>query len=115
MPDGAYFVFCIKSGCITLPLYGKGPRRNFEQEDSRMRSLSHRVIRLEHCQEEEAEHSAVTLRLLFAGQRASGRTPLEPDGTPLEPGTRILHVTLDGPSWWGVIDEDGTEEWVGNA
>lgn len=73
-----------------------------------MYRLENRLARLERYQEEEEADSAVTIRLSFEGQSES-------DQSPLEPGTRILHVTLDGPSWWGVIDEDGTEEWIGYA
>ena len=71
-----------------------------------MYRLDNRLTRLERYQEERGEENAVTIRLSFEGQA---------DQPPLEPGTRILHVTLDGPAWWGVINEDGTEEWIGYA
>lgn len=73
-----------------------------------MYRLENRLTRLERYQEEAGEDSAVTIRLSFEGQSQA-------DQPPLEPGTRVLHVTLDGPAWWGVINEDGTEERIGYA
>ena len=74
-----------------------------------MYRLENRLTRLERYREEAGEDSAVTIHILLGGQP-------EVDQMRLEPGTRVLHVTLDNqPTWWGEIGEDGQERWVFNA
>ena len=80
----------------------------FRQEANRMYHLWNRIAKLERYQEETDEDSAVTIRLVFEGQRES-------DQIPLEPGARVLHVEFDRQAWWGEVGEDGRERWVSNV
>jgi hypothetical protein len=70
-----------------------------------MRSLENRLGRLEQYREEAEE--ALSIRVHIMGP--------EDEQYPREPGTRTLHVRLDGPAWWGEVGEDGVERWVRNA
>jgi hypothetical protein len=72
-----------------------------------MRSLESRLVRLEQDREEAEEATSPTIRVHITGP--------EDEQYPREPGTRTLHVRLDGPAWWGEIGEDGVERWVRNA
>ena len=57
--------------------------------------LDRRVSKLEQAQDEDHTEPQITVRIRFDGE----------DGPPLPPGTRVLHIELNGPAWWEVIGE----------
>ena len=58
--------------------------------------LNGRVAKLEQAQDEDHTEPEITVHIRFSGK----------DDPPLPPGSRVLHIELDGrPSWWEVIGE----------
>lgn len=70
-----------------------------------MYHLWNRIAKLERYREEAEEDTTVRVHITGEGD----------DPYPSEPGTRILHVELSGPAWWGEVGEEGQERWVANA